>query len=116
MRDIITYTETGLSAAKTVNIPTDFPYYKRGVSYTEVELTLEGTGTIPAGSTLTVTAKRKGSTDDLTPEDNFLIDATNLPQSVTYFGTFSEITVTPNSNFTGGSCTFKIILNAGETY
>lgn len=116
MKDAILYTESGLSAATTVNVPSDFPYYKRGVTYSELELTIEGSGTIPAGSTLNVTAKRQGSTDDLTPEDNFQIDATALPQSVTYFGTFDDITVTPNATFIGGTCTFKIILNAGETY
>lgn len=115
MKHITTYTSSGLSAAKTVAIPGDLPYYRRGKYKTEIELTLEGTGTIPAGSTLSVTAKRIGSTDDLTPEENYLIDATDLPDSVTYYGSFSSITVTPNATFTGGSCTFKIIINAGET-
>ena len=113
MKHIVTYTNSGLSTAQSVSIPGDFPYYRRGKFYTEIELTLETTGTVPSGSSFAVTAKRIGSTDDLTPEDNSTI--TTFPASVTYFGSFSEITVTPNATFEGGSATYKIIINAGET-
>ncbi len=115
MKHVITYTADTLNAAQTVIIPDDFPTFRRGQYYTEIEVTIEGDGVIDPGSEIDITAKRIGSTDGLTPTTYGTFDATDLPQSYTYYGTFSEITATPNAAFIASAGTFKLIVNAGET-
>lgn len=114
MKDVIPYTASGLNAATTVSIPGDFPYYKRGVDYTEVEVTIELTG--DAVGQIDITAKRNKSSDALTPLENSTFLASELPKSVTYFGSFDSITATPDAAFIADANSFKLIINAGETY
>ncbi len=115
MKDTIKYEESTLNAETIVNVPSDFPVYKRGISYTEVEVTLEFTGT--TAGTLAITAKRNGSTDWIEPEQNGTITpVVGVPQSVTFYGTFDGIKVTPDATFIAAAGTYKLIVNAGETY
>ncbi len=113
MKHITTYTESTLNAAHSVTIPDDFPYYRRGKFLTEVEVTIELTGS--AVGQIDITAKRIGSTDDLTPLENSTFLASELPKSVTYYGSFSELTATPDAAFIADANRYKIIINAGET-
>ena len=114
MKHITTYTADTLNAAKVVSIPSDFPYYRRGKFLTEVEVTIESTGVV-AGQ-IDITAKRIGSTGSIIPVDNGTITpVVGVPQSVTFFGSFSEVTVAPDATFTAAAGTYKLIINAGET-
>ena len=114
MKHITTFTESELNAAKTVSIPDDFTNYRRGRFLTEVEITLEFTGT--TAGTLAITAKRIGSTDNIAPNENGTITpVVNVPQSVTFTGSFDSITITPDATFIAAAGTYKLIINAGET-
>jgi len=114
MKHITTYTEALLNAAKTVNIPDDFTNYRRGKFLTEVEITLEFTGT--TAGTLAITAKRIGSTDPIVPDSNGTITPViSVPQSVTFYGSFDSVTITPDATFISAAGTYKLIINAGET-
>ncbi len=114
MKNIVTYTADTLNAATTVNIPGDFQIYMRGISYAEVEVTIELTG--DTVGQVDLTAKRISSSDDLTPVENSTFLASEMPQSVTYFGSFDSITVTPDAAFIADDNRYKLIINIGETY
>lgn len=114
MKHIVTFKESLLNAAKTVNIPGDLHNYRRGKYLTELELTLEFNGA--TAGTLAITAKRIGSTDWIIPDSNGTITPVEgVPQSVTFYGSFDSITVTPDATFISAAGTYELILNAGET-
>lgn len=114
MKHITTYTADTLNASKTVEIPGDFHNYRRGKFLTEVEITLEFTGT--TAGTLAITANRIGSTDPIVPNENGTITpVVNVPQSVTFTGSFDSVTITPDATFIAAAGTYKLIINAGET-
>ncbi len=113
MKHIVKHTTGELNAATTVNIPGDLYNYRRGKYLTEAEVTLEFTG-VQAG-TIAITAKRIGSTDFIEPESNGTITpVVDVPQSVTFYGSFSAIKITPDATFIAAAGTYKLILNAGE--
>ena len=114
MIHITTYSQDRLNETITVRIPYDFTNYRHGKYLTEIEITIEPEGTT-AGQ-IDITAKRIGSTDDLVPFENSIFLGSELPKSVTYFGSFSEITATPDATFIASAGSYKIIINAGETY
>lgn len=114
MKHITTYTADTLNAEKIVLIPDDFTNYRRGKFLTEVEVTLEFTGT--TAGTLAITAKRIGSTDYIAPNENGTITpVVNVPQSITFYGSFDAIKITPDATFIAAAGTYKLIINAGET-
>lgn len=114
MKHITTFTESALNAAKTVSIPDDFTNYRRGKFLTEVEITLEFTGT--TAGTLAITAKRKGSEDFIIPDTNGTITPVeDVPQSVTFTGSFDAIKVTPDATFIAAAGTYRLLINVGET-
>jgi len=114
MKHIVTFTEALLNAAKTVNIPGDFDNYRRGQYLTEVEITMEFTGT--TAGTLAITANRIGSSVPVIPDSNGTITPTqNVSQSVTFYGSFDSVTITPDATFILAAGTYELIINAGET-
>jgi len=114
MKHIATHETGELNAATTVEIPGDLYNYRRGKFLTEVEITLEFTGT--TAGTLAITAQRIGSTDFIIPADNGTITPVeDVPQSVTFYGSFDAIKITPDATFIAAAGTYKLILNAGET-